>query len=158
PLPGDIQALATLRSGSAAWVAIVRVGRRAEGYVTERDPQVPPALAVAAAWCWRLIVIGIVIYAVAHIIDVLRLVVIPCAIALLLCALLHPLTAWLRRAMPSLAATWVTMLVALGVLGGVGAFVGIQANEQFPHLLDRIKYTVRQAQNWLVTGPLHLKH
>jgi predicted PurR-regulated permease PerM len=126
--------------------------------VTERDPRVPPALAAAAAWCWRLIVIGIVIYAIAHVIDVLRLVVLPSAIALLLCALLYPLTEWMRRVMPSLAATWLTMLVALGVLGGVGTFVGIQANEQFPHLLDRIKITVRQAQHWLVTGPLHLKN
>jgi predicted PurR-regulated permease PerM len=125
--------------------------------VTERDPRVPPALVAAASWCWRLIVIGVVIYAIAQIIGELRLVVLPCAIALLLCALLHPLTDWLRRAMPSLAATWLTMLVALGVLGGVGTFVGIQANEEFPHLLDRIKYTVRQAQHWLVTGPLHLK-
>jgi predicted PurR-regulated permease PerM len=126
--------------------------------VTERDPLVPPVLATAAAWCWRLIVIGLVLYAVVNIIDTLRLVVLPCAIALLLCALLHPLTAWLRKWMPSLAATWLTMLVALGVLGGVGTFVGIQANDQFPHLLDRVQYTARQAQHWLVTGPLHLKN
>jgi predicted PurR-regulated permease PerM len=126
--------------------------------VTERDPRVPPALAVAAAWCWRLIVIGIVVYAFAHIIDRLRLVVLPCAIALLLCALLHPVTDRLRRWMPSLAATWLTMLLALGVLGGVGTFVGIQANDQFPYLIDRIQYTAKQAQHWLVHGPFHLKN
>lgn len=126
--------------------------------MTERDPLVPNVLATAAAWCWRLIVIGIVLYAVVHVLDMLRLVVLPCAVALLLCALLNPLTAWLRRWMPSLAATWLTMLVALGVLGGVGTFVGIQANDQFPHLLDRVQYTARQAQHWLVTGPFHLKN
>lgn len=126
--------------------------------MTGRDPRVPPALAAAAAWCWRLIVIGIVVYAIAHIIGLLHLVVLPCAIALLLCALLHPITARLRRWMPSLAATWLTMLLALGVLGGVGTFVGIQANDQFPHLVDRIQHTAHQAQNWLVTGPLHLKN
>jgi predicted PurR-regulated permease PerM len=125
--------------------------------VTERDQRVPPVLATAAAWCWRLIVIGIVLYAVAHIIGVLRLVVLPCAIALLLCALLQPITDRLRRWMPSLAATWLTMLLALGVLGGVGTFVGIQANDQVPDLVDRIQHTVKQLQNWLVTGPLHLK-
>jgi predicted PurR-regulated permease PerM len=125
--------------------------------VTERDPRVPPALATAAAWCWRLIVIGIVVYAVAHIIDSLRLVVLPCAVALLLCALLQPLTDRLRHWMPSLAATWATMLLALGVLGGVGFFVGIQANDQFPHLVDSVQRTAKQAQHWLVTGPLHLK-
>lgn len=125
--------------------------------MTERDPRVPPALATAAAWCWRLIVIGIAVYAIAYIIDSLRLVVLPCAVALLLCALLHPLTDRLRRWMPSLAATWATMLLALGVLGGVGFFVGIQANDQFPHLVNRVQHTAKQAQYWLVTGPLHLK-
>src|SRR3954470_21302980 len=131
--------------------------QRRRSHVTERDPRVPPALAVAAAWCWRLIVIGIVVYAFAHIIDRLRLVVLPCAIALLLCALLYPLTGWLRRWMPSLAATWLTMLLALGVLGGVGTFVGIQANDQFPHLVTRVQRTATDVQHWLVTGPLHLK-
>jgi predicted PurR-regulated permease PerM len=126
--------------------------------VTQRDPQVPPVLAAAAAWCWRLIVIGVVVYAVVNVIDRLRLVVLPCAIALLLCALLQPLTDRLRRRMPSLAATWLTMLLALAVLGGVGTFVGIQANDQFPHLVDRIQHTVKQGQHWLVTGPLHLKN
>jgi predicted PurR-regulated permease PerM len=105
-----------------------------------------------------LIVIGIVVYAIVQIIDSLRLVVLPCAIALLLCALLHPVTDRLRRWMPSLAATWLTMLLALGVLGGVGTFVGIQANDQFPYLVDRIQYTAKQAQHWLVTGPFHLKN
>ncbi|WP_329239999.1 AI-2E family transporter [Actinoallomurus sp. NBC_01490] len=126
--------------------------------MTERDPRVPPALAAAAAWCWRLIVIGIVVYAVVNIIDRLRLVVLPCAVALLLCALLQPVTDRLRRWMPSLAATWLTMLLAFAVLGGVGTFVGIQANDQFPHLVDRIQHTVKQGQHWLVTGPLHLKN
>jgi predicted PurR-regulated permease PerM len=126
--------------------------------VTDRNPRVPSALAAAAAWCWRLIVIGVVLYAFAQIIDRLRLVVLPCAVALLLCALLYPLTDRLRRWMPSLAATWLTMLLALAVLGGVGTFVGIQANDEFPFLVDRIQHTVKQAQNWLVTGPLHLKN
>lgn len=125
--------------------------------MSDRDPGVPRTLQTAAAFCWRLIVVGIVVYAVVRIIDKLRLVVLPCAIALLLCALLYPLTARLRRRMPSLAATWLTMLLALGVLGGVGTFVGIQANDQFPHLVTQIQRTATDVQHWLVTGPLHLK-
>lgn len=126
--------------------------------MTDREPRVPAVLAGAAAWCWRLIVVGIVVYGLVRILDTLHLVVLPCAIALLLCALLNPITVRLRRWMPSLAATWLTMLIALGVLGGVGTFVGIQANDQFPHLVDRIQRTVTHVQRWLVTGPLHLKN
>lgn len=125
--------------------------------MSDRDPGVPRTLQTVAAFCWRLIVVGIVVYAVVRIIDKLRLVVLPCAIALLLCALLYPVTARLRRRMPPLAATWLTMLLALGVLGGVGTFVGIQANDQFPHLVSRIQKTATDVQHWLLTGPLHLK-
>ncbi|GAB3967245.1 hypothetical protein GCM10029978_034130 [Actinoallomurus acanthiterrae] len=126
--------------------------------MSDRDPGMPGALATAAAFCWRLIVVGVVVYAVVRILDMLRLVVLPCAIAILLCALLYPVTHRLRRWMPSLAATWLTMLLALGVLGGVGTFVGIQANDQFPHLVNRIQRTATDVQHWLVTGPLHLKN
>ncbi|GAA0326338.1 AI-2E family transporter [Actinoallomurus spadix] len=126
--------------------------------MSDRDPGVPRTLATVAAFCWRLIVIGIVIYAIVRIVDKLRIVVLPCAIALLLCALLYPVTARLARRMPPLAATWLTMLLALGVLGGVGTFVGIQANDQFPHLVNRIQRTATDVQHWLVTGPLHLKN
>lgn len=118
----------------------------------------PSALASAAAWCWRLIVIGVVVYGLMRILDTLRLVVLPFAIALFLCALLNPITARLRRRMPPLAATWLTMLLALGVLGGVGTFVGIQANDEFPHLINQVRHTVNDVQHWLVNGPLHLKN
>lgn len=118
----------------------------------------PGVLATAASFCWRLIVVGVVVYAVVRILDMLRLVVLPCAIAILLCALLYPVTGRLRRWMPSLAATWLTMLLAFSVLGGVGTFVGIQANDQFPHLVNRIQRTATDVQHWLVTGPLHLKN
>ncbi|MEV0403911.1 AI-2E family transporter [Actinoallomurus sp. NPDC050550] len=126
--------------------------------MSDRDSGMPGVLATAASFCWRLIVVGVVVYAVVRILDMLRLVVLPCAIAILLCALLYPVTGRLRRWMPSLAATWLTMLLAFSVLGGVGTFVGIQANDQFPHLVNRIQRTATDVQHWLVTGPLHLKN
>jgi predicted PurR-regulated permease PerM len=121
------------------------------------DPDVPPALESAAALCWRLIVIGVVVYAAARVVSTLRLVVLPCAVALLLCALLYPVIGWLRRFMSALAATWLTMLASLCVLGGIGTFVGLEANAQFPHLVTRVERTARDIQTWLVKGPLHLK-
>jgi predicted PurR-regulated permease PerM len=121
------------------------------------DRNMPPALESAAALCWRLIVVGIVLYAFARVVSALRLVFLPCAGALLLCALLYPVTGWLRRRMPALAATWMTVLVALCVLGGVGTFVGLEANQQFPHLAARVERIARDIQNWLLKGPLHLK-
>src|SRR4029077_10832172 len=59
--------------------------------------QVPGWLQRAAGWSWRLLLVGIVIYLAFRVASVLRVVVLPCVAALLLTALLQPLTSRLRR-------------------------------------------------------------
>ena len=56
----------------------------------------PRFLRQGAAWSWRLLLIGLLIYVAFRVASALRLVVLPCLAALLLTALLHPLTARLR--------------------------------------------------------------
>ena len=120
--------------------------------------RVPRLLTTLAAWSWRLIVVSIVVYGLMHIVGRLYFVVLPVALALLLCALLMPLTDRLRRwGLPSLTATWLTMLLALGVVAGVGTLVGVRANSEFPKLLTELRHTGEQIQAWLVNGPFHLK-
>ena len=122
-------------------------------------PNVPPLLAAVADYCWRLIVIGVVVYALFKMMGRLHVVLLPVAVALLLCALLNPITDRLRKAgLPSLGATWLTMLLALAVLGGIGTWVGIRANDETPTLLNEVKNTSKQVQHWLTHGPLHLKN
>ncbi|TMR99270.1 AI-2E family transporter [Nonomuraea basaltis] len=119
---------------------------------------VPPVLAKMAAWCVCLILVGVVVYFFALVIARLSFVALPVAIALLLTALLFPLTNRLRRAgMRPIYATWITMLVALTVLFGTGWLVGARAGEEFPNLVNQVQATARQVQNWLITGPLHLQ-
>ncbi|RCG30700.1 AI-2E family transporter [Sphaerisporangium album] len=111
-----------------------------------------------AAWSWRLIVTGVVFYFFVQIIVRLSFVALPVAIALLLTALLFPLTERLRRAgLRSIWATWITMLLAFAVIVGLGFIIGLRANDEFPRLLDQVQQTARDAQNWLLKGPLHLK-
>ena len=75
--------------------------------------RVPGWLQTGAAWSWRLLLLAAAIYLIARVLGVLYIVVVPCIAALLLTALLQPLTARLRRAgLPGLAATWVTLLIA----------------------------------------------
>ena len=84
--------------------------------------RVPSWLQTAAAWSWRLLLIAIAIYLIARLLGILYIVVVPCVAALLLTALLQPLTSRLRRAgLPAMLATWVTLLIAAVVLGGLGA-------------------------------------
>ncbi|WP_248961273.1 AI-2E family transporter [Sphaerisporangium perillae] len=115
-------------------------------------------LGALAAWSWRLIVIGVVIYFTAQIIVRLSFVALPIAIALLLTALLFPLTDRLRKAgLRPIWATWITMLFALAILVAVGFIIGTRANDEFPGLLEQIQKTTRDVQGWLLTGPFHLK-
>jgi predicted PurR-regulated permease PerM len=119
---------------------------------------VPPVLARMAAWCVCLILVGVVVYFFAQVIARLTFVALPVAIALLLTALLFPLTNTLRQAgMRPIYATWITMLVAMAVLVGTGWLVGARASEEFPNLVEQVQATARDVQNWLITGPLHLQ-
>ncbi|GAB1821863.1 AI-2E family transporter [Herbidospora sp. RD11066] len=123
-----------------------------------RGPDVPPTLNMVASWSWRVIVIGVVVYIVAMIVARLSFVTLPVAIAFLLTALLFPITKRLRRAgLRPIYATWLTMLVALAFIGGLGFLIGNRANEEFPGLVAQIQQTARDVQNWLLTGPLHLR-
>lgn len=111
-----------------------------------------------AAWCVCLILVGVVVYVFALIIARLTFVALPVAIALLLTALLFPLTNSLRQAgMRPIYATWITMLVAMAVLVGTGWLVGARATEEFPGLVSQVQATAREVQDWLITGPLHLQ-
>lgn len=121
------------------------------------DAGVPHGLRIAAAWAWRLIVIGIVAWALLKIVGTIQIVVIPLLIALLLSALLAPAVGWLLHArLPRSLAT------ALVLVGGLAAVVGtltLVVNEfvnGVPELSKNASQGVRQIQDWLKTGPLHL--
>ncbi|WP_237108704.1 AI-2E family transporter [Nonomuraea sp. MG754425] len=119
---------------------------------------VPPVLARMAMWSGCLMLVGVVVYIIVQVIARLAFVALPVAIALLLTALLFPLTKSLRNAgIRPIYATWITMLVALAVLGGTGWLVGARAGEEFPNLVQQVQETARSVQTWLIDGPLHLE-
>ena len=101
------------------------------------QPRVPAWLDRAAGWAWRLLILGALIYVLFRVIGTLRLVVLPCVAALLLTALLQPLTQRLRRlGLPALAATWCTVLTALAVLAGVATMAATRTSADYPRLVD----------------------
>lgn len=119
---------------------------------------VPPLLRNAAAWCWRLLLVAAVLYLGFKIADALRLFVIPLIAAVLLCALLQPLTALMRRAgLPPLAATWCTLLLTIAVLGGIGILIANRVQADYPRLAAELQRTLRELQNYLSGPPFRLK-
>jgi predicted PurR-regulated permease PerM len=127
--------------------------------IVPEQSRVPSWLATGAAWSWRLLLLAIAIYLIARVIGILYIVVVPCIAALLLTALVQPLTSRLRRAgLPNMTATWVTLLIAAIVLGGVVTLVANRISADYPTLLAETKHTVAQVQSWLAGPPFHIKN
>ncbi|WP_372433741.1 AI-2E family transporter [Micromonospora coerulea] len=125
--------------------------------VSRDDADVPHALRLAAAWSWRLIVVGIVVWVLLRIVGTIRIVIIPLAIALLLSALLAPAVGWLLRArFPRSLATGVVLVGGLAAVVGTLTLVVNEFIQGVPKLTEKSSEGVRQIQNWLKTGPLHL--
>jgi len=121
------------------------------------EPPVPRALQRAAAWSWRLLVIGLLIYVAFRVASALSLVVLPCIAALLLTALLQPLTARLRQAgLPSLAATWCTVLAAIVILAGVSILAADRVSADYPRLQTEVRHTAHEVQASLAGAPFHV--
>ncbi|MDG4761722.1 MULTISPECIES: AI-2E family transporter [unclassified Micromonospora] len=121
------------------------------------DADVPHGLRIAAAWCWRLIVIGVVAWALLRIVGTIKIVIIPLAIALLLSALLAPAVGWLLRArLPRSLATAVVLVGGLAAVIGTLTLVVNEFIRGVPELSQKSSEGVRQIQDWLKTGPLHV--
>ena len=88
----------------------------------------------------------------------LYLVIVPCAAAMLLTALLQPLAARLRRAgLRPLTATWCTLLLAIALIGGVVWLVTARVEAEYPALLVQVRHTSNEIQHWLAGAPFHVR-
>ncbi len=121
------------------------------------DAEVPHSLRIAASWSWRLIVVGVVGWALLRFIGIISIVVIPLAIALLLSALLAPAVGWLLRLrVPRSLATFLVLICGLAAVAGTLTLVINQFVDGVPQLTDNASEGIRQIQEWARTGPLHL--
>ena len=121
------------------------------------DAEVPHSLRIAASWSWRLIVVGVVGWALLRFVGIVSIVVIPLAIALLLSALLAPAVGWLLKLrLPRSLATFLVLICGLGAVVGTLTLVINQFVDGLPQLTNNASEGVRQIQEWARTGPLHL--
>ena len=125
--------------------------------VSRDDAEVPHSLRIAAAWSWRLIVVGLVGWALLRFVGIISIVVIPLSIALLLSALLAPAVSWLLRlGLPRSLATFLVLICGLAAVVGTLTLVISQFVEGLPELTSKASDGVREIQEWARTGPLHL--
>ncbi|MEV6449016.1 AI-2E family transporter [Amycolatopsis sp. NPDC051716] len=129
----------------------------------EREPSeevlsaVPYGLRVAAAVCWRALVVAGALTVVGFLAVKLASVVVPVAVALLLAGLFSPAVSWLAaRKVPRGLATAIVLVVGIALAGGVVTFVVITVTVGMPGLIDQVTASVTDLHTWLRTGPLHL--
>jgi predicted PurR-regulated permease PerM len=114
-------------------------------------------LQVAAAWSWRLLLTGLVIYLAFRFAVFLRLVTLPFIAAMLATALLQPLAVWLRRrGFSRLLSTWCVFFLGLIVIAGAITLLANQISSQYPVLFDEVQKTAHQIQHSLAGPPFHL--
>ncbi|GAB3797164.1 AI-2E family transporter [Micromonospora zhanjiangensis] len=116
----------------------------------------PHALRIAGSWSWRLIAVGVVFWALIKLVSLIQVVMIPVAVALLLSALLAPAVGWLRRFLPASLATALVLITGLAAVVGTLTLVVNQFISGLPDMSKNVTEGVRQIQNWLRTGPLHM--
>lgn len=121
------------------------------------DQAVSPLVRKAAAWAWRLLILGVALVALLWVVSKLTLIVVPVALASLLAALLLPAVDLLqRRRVPRGGAVAVVLLSAIAVVGGIFSFVVSQFISGAPGLVEQVTRSVDGLRTWLIEGPVHL--
>jgi putative heme transporter len=124
---------------------------------TSIDDAVPRGLRIAAAWSWRLIVIGIVVYAVLWLVGEYMLLVAPLLVGLLLAGLLMPAQrALLKVGVHRSLGALLVVVAGLAAVGGTLMLVINRFIDGLDEMIAQVEGGVEQVQEWLETGPLGL--
>ena len=116
---------------------------------------VSPLVRKAAAWSWRLLVIGAAVFAGFWLLSQVKVITVSVAIALILCALLLPAVDWLdRHRCPRGLGVASVLIGGIALLGGVLTFVVNQFISGLPALGGEVTRSIDSAREWLIDGPL----
>ena len=121
------------------------------------DDAVDPFVRKTAGWAWRLLVILAAVLALLWLVERLKVIVVPVALAVILTALLLPAVDWLdRRGAPRGGAVALILLSSFAIFGGIMTFVVSQFVSGLPSLTEQVTRSIDNATQWLIEGPAHL--
>ena len=103
------------------------------------DRAVPRGLRLAASWSWRVAIVGLVVYVLARVLGYLSEMVIPVAVAILLAAMLSPVSNRLRSwGLHRGPATAITVLGGIALIAGALTLIGTQIASQAAELSTNV--------------------
>ncbi|UAL30639.1 AI-2E family transporter [Nocardioides rotundus] len=118
--------------------------------------QVPWGLDLAAAWSWRVLVIGAAGLALLKLLALFAVIALPLAIALLFTALASPVVNLLDRlSFPRPIAALLMVVVGIGSVVLLLTFAGQQVAAGAHDLADEVVKGLGQIKAWLKNGPLN---
>ena len=117
---------------------------------------VPWGLDLAAAWSWRLLVIGAATYVVLRLLAFFAVITLPLVIALLIASLVVPVVRVMHEAgLPRGLAAGVVVLGGVVALVSLLTFVGQQVAGGAGDLATSVADGLGKIKDWLKTGPLN---
>jgi predicted PurR-regulated permease PerM len=119
--------------------------------------RVHSALRLAAAYAWRLLVIGALVYVAFMVLGRFQLVAVAVFLALVATALLRPLADLLARVLPRPLAVVLAVFGSLLVVLGLLALVGNAAAGEAGKLAGDFRGGISRIERWLEGPPFHVR-
>ncbi|MEU6199669.1 AI-2E family transporter [Streptomyces sp. NPDC047061] len=117
---------------------------------------VVPALRIAAAYAWRLVVVGIVVYGVFVILGRFQLIAVAVFLALVITSVLRPLADLLARWLPRPLSVAVSLVGSICLFFGLLALVGNAVAQESATLADEFRGGIHRIEVWLQRPPFRL--
>ncbi|WP_251091843.1 AI-2E family transporter [Streptomyces sp. Caat 7-52] len=115
-----------------------------------------PWLRVAAAYSWRLILVGFVVYGVFSVLGSFQLIAVALFLALVVTSVLRPPTDLLARFLPRPLSVAVALVGSLLLLLALLALVGSSVASESAQLEGEFRGGVHQIEEWLQQPPFRL--
>ncbi|WP_432129214.1 AI-2E family transporter [Streptomyces sp. bgisy082] len=119
-------------------------------------PQVAPFLRTAAAYAWRLLVVGTLVYALFALLGRFHEIGVAVFLGLVVTALLRPVADVVARGVPRSAAVALTLLGGIALVLGVLTLVGEAVADQRTTLVREFRDGVGRIERWLERPPFRL--
>lgn len=114
-------------------------------------------LQIGAAYAWRLLVVAAALVVLGLAVNKLSLVVFPVFLALFVTAILRTPSRWLKsRGLPAAAAAGIAVAGGIAVVLAIAYLIVPPFVDQLDDLVKGVREGVKEAGDWLLTGPLDL--